>query len=505
MSVVDIEKCSLAVWYSDIESHRCGYCKNPKGSISYGMSMHQLTVHDYQDLIDRGWRRSGSYCYKPIMNQTCCPQYTIKCDALNVQITKSQKKVIKKFNKFLGDGILTARSEDHADESNECGEGVSCRLYKEFPNNFKSQLTETNKTILNTDIEIKGQGDINIENQINKTTVSNIDETALSCGDSIPKQMDSKTNKESFKKGIGADVSKPPAKKAKLLRLERKKQKLLQRGMSLDNISTIGNTQKSLEQFLDEIPLNAKHKLTIKLEMMHDKHISYQTSVDLFAKYQQAIHNETLDECNEAQFYSFLIESPLKPEPFPDAAEGPGFGSFHQQYWLDDKLIAVGVIDILPKCISSVYFFYDPDYRNLTLGTLGSLRELAFTRQLNTSVPSITSYYMGYYIHSCPKMRYKGKLVPSYLLCPESYVWVPIEKCLPKLDNAKYSRLSQSDAKDENACSSTDVDQIKFVYNRKLTLFGYCKQFLTEQQEVFNNIAKLIGRKCLKNFIFEIQ
>lgn len=56
--------------------------------------------------------------------------------------------------------------------------------------------------------------------------------------------------------------------------------------------------------------------------------------------------------------------------------DGPemGYGSFHQQYWLDDKLIAVGVIDILPGCVSSVYFFYDPDYSFLSLGTYGSLR-----------------------------------------------------------------------------------------------------------------------------------
>lgn len=51
-----------------------------------------------------------------------------------------------------------------------------------------------------------------------------------------------------------------------------------------------------------------------------------------------------------------------------------GYGSFHQQYWLDKKLIAVGVIDVLPLCVSSVYFFYDPDYSFLSLGTYASLR-----------------------------------------------------------------------------------------------------------------------------------
>ena len=39
-----------------------------------------------------------------------------------------------------------------------------------------------------------------------------------------------------------------------------------------------------------------------------------------------------------------------------------------------DKLIAVGVLDILPRCVSSVYFFYDPDYSFLSLGVYSALR-----------------------------------------------------------------------------------------------------------------------------------
>ena len=51
-----------------------------------------------------------------------------------------------------------------------------------------------------------------------------------------------------------------------------------------------------------------------------------------------------------------------------------GYGSFHQQYWLDGKIIAVGVIDILPYCVSSVYLYYDPDYSFLSLGVYSALR-----------------------------------------------------------------------------------------------------------------------------------
>lgn len=43
-------------------------------------------------------------------------------------------------------------------------------------------------------------------------------------------------------------------------------------------------------------------------------------------------------------------------------------------YRIDGKLIAVGVLDVLPESISSVYFFYDPEYEFLNLGTYSALR-----------------------------------------------------------------------------------------------------------------------------------
>ncbi|KAG9344442.1 hypothetical protein JZ751_011112 [Albula glossodonta] len=36
-----------------------------------------------------------------------------------------------------------------------------------------------------------------------------------------------------------------------------------------------------------------------------------------------------------------------------------------------------------------------------------------------------------------------GQYRPSDLLCPETYAWVAIERCLPRLDCSAYSRLSQ--------------------------------------------------------------
>lgn len=37
---------------------------------------------------------------------------------------------------------------------------------------------------------------------------------------------------------------------------------------------------------------------------------------------------------------------------------------------------------------------------------------------------------------------FQGQYYPSLLLCPETYTWQPIEKCRPKLDQNRYSRLA---------------------------------------------------------------
>lgn len=133
-------------------------------------------------------------------------------------------------------------------------------------------------------------------------------------------------------------------------------------------------------------------------------------------------------------------------------------------------------------------------------------REVQFTRSLHEKIPELSNYYMGFYIHSCQKMRYKGKLVPSFLLCPEAYHWMPIEKCLEKLDVTKYSRLEEDiDGVDENFPTPKDIDEIVVLYNLRMMYFKQYKRHRSEEQHVFNDIGILIGKKCTKSIIFCIN
>jgi arginine-tRNA-protein transferase len=44
------------------------------------------------------------------------------------------------------------------------------------------------------------------------------------------------------------------------------------------------------------------------------------------------------------------------------------YGSYHQLYKIDGTLIAMAVLDILPKCVSSVYFMYDKTWERFSMG-----------------------------------------------------------------------------------------------------------------------------------------
>ena len=80
----------------------------------------------------------------------------------------------------------------------------------------------------------------------------------------------------------------------------------------------------------------------------------------------------------------------------PSSVLALGYGSFHQRYLLDGRLVAVGVVDVLPHCLSSVYLFYDPELgRRLQLGKLTALREIQWVQAAMAVSPRLKYYYMG--------------------------------------------------------------------------------------------------------------
>ncbi|CAG8548936.1 15742_t:CDS:10 [Funneliformis caledonium] len=195
-----------------------------------------------------------------------------------------------------------------------------------------------------------------------------------------------------------------------------------------------------------------------RLRIVFEKSSFSKEKYELYRKYQIKVHNDEPYEVTEGGFKRFLVNSPLNFEA-TDKPNIPGYGSFHQCYYLDDKLIAVAVLDVLPKCVSSVYFLYDTDYGFLQLGKYSALREIAMVQEFcNAGLQDLHWYYMGYYIHTCQKMKYKGQYKPSDLLDPETYEWYSFDRCVALLDKHKYVSFANPPNGEESNNNTDESD-----------------------------------------------
>ncbi|XP_053244993.1 arginyl-tRNA--protein transferase 1 isoform X8 [Podarcis raffonei] len=364
---------SIVEYLGGDDGYRCGYCKSDTGNLSHGMWAHSLTVQDYQDLIDRGWRRSGKYIYKPIMNRTCCPQYTIRCRALQFQPSKSHKKVLKKMLKFLMKGEIPVVDSEVEPMDSHTKDTDGCSFFlKDEPGSCQAELKPLNPDHLEK-VE-SGEGEITVKKADSEHIELSHGKVNANSGEPLES---AKVSPAVPKPGKGADLSKPPCRKAKELRKEHKLQKTLQNQTQNPSLQTeaqvlLGqrskaktNQPKSIEDFIfASLPTEPVHQLEVRLVpvSLEDPQFksSFTQSAALFAKYQMAIHKDSPFECNEYQFTRFLCESPLE-----------------------------------------------------------------------------------------------GQYRPSDLLCPETYIWVPTEQCLPSLEHSKYCRFNQDLKADLTSLSLT--------------------------------------------------
>ena len=145
---------------------------------------------------------------------------------------------------------------------------------------------------------------------------------------------------------------------------------------------------------------------------------------ELYKNYQHHVHQDPLSSIFASGFRRFLCDSPL----IRNTDGEKKFGSFHQCYRLDGRLIAMAVLDLLPHCVSGVYFVYHSDFEQWSFGKISAIQEAALALEAGYQY-----YYMGYYIHSCAKMLYKNDYKPQTVLDLENWTWNPLDDQFKKL------------------------------------------------------------------------
>ncbi|KAL9104188.1 MAG: hypothetical protein Q9163_000840 [Psora crenata] len=154
-----------------------------------------------------------------------------------------------------------------------------------------------------------------------------------------------------------------------------------------------GNVKRPID-ICSKKPIEPAHKFEVILE--DDSYTAEKYA--LFENYQRVVHHEDPLQITEPGFRRFLC-SGLRRTIVVDNGREKRLGSYHQCYRLDGRLIAMGVLDLLPHCVSSVYLMYyvsfiqlpcsltnvryHEDFSDWDFGKISALRETAPTYLLD--------------------------------------------------------------------------------------------------------------------------
>lgn len=125
------------------------------------------------------------------------------------------------------------------------------------------------------------------------------------------------------------------------------------------------------------------------------------TYLELFEKYHLYMKEKKGWECTPSTVQSYY-------NSFVDAYNSFGYEIL---YYMDDMLIGVDLIDILENGVSSIYFYYDPDYEKFSLGRLSLYNQIMFAKKSQKKW-----IYLGYYVKDCPSLSYKSHYEPYLTL-----------------------------------------------------------------------------------------
>jgi len=138
-----------------------------------------------------------------------------------------------------------------------------------------------------------------------------------------------------------------------------------------------------------------------------------QSHLALFEKYHLFMHQKKEWDYNETSAEHYHNSFVVGHEEF----------GYEVLYFDENKLIGVDLIDILDDGISSIYFYYDPDYAHLSLGKLSLYNQIQLAKNSNKKW-----IYLGYYVEECPSLSYKSSYAPYLTLqgrpnLEEQYIW----------------------------------------------------------------------------------
>lgn len=138
--------------------------------------------------------------------------------------------------------------------------------------------------------------------------------------------------------------------------------------------------------------------------------------LEVYTRYLRYQHG-TEEDVDETSYRDFFVNS------FLTSTE-------EIRLYAGSRLAGLGIMDLVGDALSSVYFFFDPDFARYSPGTYSVLKEIELSQARGLSY-----YYPGFFIQGCKAMNYKANFGPAEMLTRGQEKWQEAVKCAcPKDD-----------------------------------------------------------------------
>ncbi|PKL16200.1 MAG: hypothetical protein CVV49_17435 [Spirochaetae bacterium HGW-Spirochaetae-5] len=104
--------------------------------------------------------------------------------------------------------------------------------------------------------------------------------------------------------------------------------------------------------------------------------------------------------------------------------------AIQSEYYIDDKLAAVGFLDVSSNGLSSIYFIYRDEFARYSLGTFSALKESEYALSIG-----LKYYYLGYYIQNNSSMAYKNSFHINEKMDWNTGEWIREDYPIPVQNN----------------------------------------------------------------------
>ena len=546
----------------DNDGSKCGYCNKEGSSYSFGMIVDSYPVDIYERMMKDGWRRCGSYVYIPNLEKSCCKLYTHRLSVEDFQINKEQKKVMKRFRKYLSGEYEKnleknkKKDDKKVDIKEEKKEGIGgdkilkkiekiltdyikqekyldiiSKYFNSIDKNILLQKLAQTHARKNTNKKFKFDYSIDFIFIIRKIIESTVEKNKIQFNAYDNLQTDLFNHFKTFysseneilelsaKTGHINIIDKSKINTANIkiekeikneIKTEKnKKENIKPKKIKEDKKDKISEQKEkyTFDYFPEivnepEIYLPLKHVYTLELT---DKIKMNGEKFEVYKKYQKNVHKESDDEItkegyNESWGLSNLVDKKgIKlPQDLPNKTKHPEiypkkYGCYNLIHRIDGKIVAVGIVDILPNYLSSVYLYYDTDYQFLDLGVVTAILEIEYARSFHALIDNNFKYYtLGFYSENIQKLRYKGFYYPTQILDRFTMNYVFLRDVQQILKEGKHVQLSK-EQKNPNY-EYLNIEEIDNYINNLIIRF---QTFFGSQNIKFTDFVNDIRQKDL--------